>query len=628
MFNLLTKTTTEKPLSKLLALAILVTMAVVAMMMYQIHWNNNYNNSTERLDARETYERKYKQYQAMPMPAIVAMKTEVDIYPSRQVYRINGDYRLKNTSDETITKVFVTAANPLQALKIGGAKQVLHDTTWSVFLFELQQPMAPGAELSMSYTLEHSASAFAITRSNVANGTFIEHSKFEPLMGYVKQLEIQDKYERQNRGLPTLLKNSKAQPSNNKGQLFSEKRQFETIVSTAADQTAIASGQLIGQWQDGGRNYFHYKLADKVYPANLAYFSGRYAIKKVSHQGLDIEMYYDPDHGANIDEMLRSIKATYEYLSVNFGAYPFDSLRVIEVPAYHPFGGKASAGVIAMTEGLYTEDYTDGALINNVARNTIHEFAHQWWGEKMVPKIIAGEGVLVESMAKYFEVVILEQLIGKTMAGDLTKYNQRRYFSGRAYAHSSEVALTSSENQNYLNYGKGPISLLALRELMGETKLNTALKKLIDKNSHAMTATIDDLMDEIYAVADNNQHTLIDDWFNKVIEYQLSVDNAQITPMQNGQYSVEFDIKASRSMLGDNDRYTPTTIDEPLQVALTSTDTKGQAQSVIIRQTHQITQQTTNIKLVVDNKPEYVLIDPDFTRLDKNLADNTVKIAD
>jgi len=160
------------------------------------------------------------------------------------------------------------------------------------------------------------------------------------------------------------------------------------------------------------------------------------------------------------------------------------------VPLYHPFGGRASAGIVALNESLFLQDYLDGAAINNVARNTIHEVAHQWFGEKLTPKITRVEKVLTESIAKAIEASVLGQMYGEAMQESLMAFNLRRYQSGRAFAQQDEPSLLNLDQQEYIAYGKGPIVLQALQKHLGDEQYYGVLRNFIQQHQHDMHATL------------------------------------------------------------------------------------------------------------------------------------------
>ncbi|MBA6233782.1 MULTISPECIES: ABC transporter permease/M1 family aminopeptidase [unclassified Colwellia] len=591
---------------------------------------SDYQARDKSFEDQAIYEHKYKQYQSLVIPQVSEMKLAVDFYPNLKSYSVKADYLLVNTGNEAMHEIFVTARVPLQSIEISGATVLLNDSTanWSVYLFQLTKPLLSGESLAMSYQLSQSSSPFAINKGIVNNGSYLNHSGFEPLMGYIERIEINDEFERENRGLTAKATSiSDRKKLTDKGKFITQKRTFEAVLSTSIEQTAVTSGQLIKTWQQDGRNYFHYKMQKAIYPL-VDYISAIYETKSIEHNGLVVEMYFHPEHGINIDEMLRATKATLDYATANLGPYAFDSLRILEVPEYHPFGGKATSGIVALSESLYIEDYNDGADINNTARNTIHEVMHQWWGEKLAPKITQGEGVLVESLTKYMEAVILEKMYGNNMARQLTKYTQRRYFSGRAYARTAEVGVIDADHERYLTYGKGPVVFTALKELLGEQKLNTAFKQLIDSHKLTLSATTDDLLSAILDIANNLQKGLIQDWLTKVIEYDLAINKAVVSELPDGRYEVVIDVKALRLSTDKDGLVSEIGIDESIQIALYRAY-PGRRSAKALSITNQLINQTNStITLIVEDKPGCVMIDPDYTRLDKNLSDNISKIED
>jgi ABC-2 type transport system permease protein len=592
--------------------------------------SNDYQTMDKSFDDQALYERKYKQYQSLAIPQVSQMKLAVDFYPSQQSYSVKADYLLINTGNAAMHEIFVTARVPLQSIEIANATLSLNDSTtnWSVYLFTLKQPLLSGESLAMSYLLSQSSSAFAINKGIVNNGSYLNHSGFEPLMGYIERIEIKDKFERENRGLTAkAVSKTNRTKSTDKGKFITQKRTFEAVLSTSIEQTAVTSGQLVKTWQQNGRNYFHYKMQKAIYPL-VDYISAVYETKSIEHNGLVVEMYFHPEHGENIDEMLRATKATLDYATTNLGPYAFDSIRILEVPEYHPFGGKATSGIVALSESLYTENYNDGADINNTARNTIHEVMHQWWGEKLVPKITQGEGVLVESLTKYMEAVILEKMYGTNMSRQLRKYTQRRYFSGRAYAPTAEVSLIEADYERYITYGKGPVVFTALKELLGEQKLNTAFKQLIESHKFTLSATTDDLISALFDIADDSQKDLIKDWLTKVIEYDLAINNAVVSELPDGRFEVVIDVKALRLSMDKDGKFSEIGIDEPIKITLYGVYPECNNTEALFIENQQINQTNSTITLIIKEKPNYVMIDPDYTRLDKNLSDNISKIED
>lgn len=580
---------------------------------------NDYQTENEYYDNLQVYEERYKKYQSTQNPSILFTSISLDIYPEHNSYQVHAENVVSNNSVNSLTHVFITSKLPLSDIEIEAASLILTDCTksWCAYLFEFIQPFQSGSSVTMRYQVKKVSTAFTIDKGIASNGTYISQGDFEPVLGYLEELEIAEPIERSHRNLPDKGRT----PSN----IELAKRLFEIKMSTSANQTAISSGELVHQWQQSGRNYFQYKTQQPIFPI-IGYFSGEYQLKKRAYLDIPIELYFHPNHSTNTDEIFRAAAATLDYANANFGDYAYQSLRIVEVPGYHPFGGRASAGVVALSEARFMDNYSDSLTVNNVARNTIHEVAHQWWGEKLSPKEMLGAKVITESLAKFAENEVLQKLEGSAMSTMLTQFNQRRYFSGRAYTYNAEPSLVNSDDENYLSYGKGPIIFLALKELLGETELYNALHRFITHHHSSTTANITSLVNELHVNATGNQRTLINDWLLGVFEYDLSIENASLHRLENGQYKTEFDVLASRISIDENGLELRTTIDEPLLFALFDKQPIGNTRSIIHQETIQINQSTTRVRLLSTQEPKFVAVDPNFTRLDQSLSNNTMKL--
>lgn len=443
-------------------------------------------SANAQLAARVEYEKSYRAFATLPHPEFSQTSVTLDIYPEQGLVNIQSHNQITNHSMQPITSILVTTKQPLQSIRIetGRIAEQKSAGLWYTYRIELSQPMQPSAQLTLNYSLQMRSQTFAINRGIVENGVYFHQGEFEPLLGYAAMLEIEDSFSRKEFGL---AEKTSVIPS-----LTTQKRAFSANLSTTSPQTALTSGELVRQWQQGGRSYFQYEMPQKIYPV-VGYFSAHYQRHQITAGDIPITIYFHPEHERNVAEIAKAATFTLETMQRQFGDYPYSSLRIIEVPHYHPFGGRASAGIVALNETLFLQDYQDGAAINNVARNTIHEVAHQWFGEKLTPKITRGEKVLTESIAKEIEASILGKMYGAKMRVSLMAFNLRRYQSGRAFAHQDQTSLLNLEQQEYIAYGKGPIVLQALKKHLGDEKYHAVLRNFIEQHQHDMQATLPEL---------------------------------------------------------------------------------------------------------------------------------------
>ena len=597
---------------------------------YHTNVLGEYQTSQERMDYREAYEKKYKHFDEYESLIPTSMQIEIDLYPKTASYQAKGNYIVINKGEQALKKVLITARTPISSLSLEGGKLIEKDTTFGTYIFQFDQPVQPLTQLKFSYEVEKKLNGFETGISILNNGSYIRPQDFAPTLGYRNSIEIKDNFERKKRGLPKLEEETISEADLTANDLAFQKVDFETIISTSEDQTAIASGDLIKQWTKNNRHYYHYKVANKVYPA-INYFSGSYQVKKEKYRGISIEQYYHPSHNENIETISKSTKATLAYCMQNFGNYPYNHLRIIEIPSYWGFGGYATPGTISMVEDrLYLTDIRDKEVFNLVAKRTIHEVAHQWWGHILSPKSVDGGGIFVEGLAKYSEAVIMEQLYGKQAIWQLSKNANKRYFRGRSYADSQEPPLYLENGSSYLLYGKSFTVMLALRELIGENTLNQVLKKLVDKHKGEVEPELIslELLDELYQVTPQNYHSLIDDWFKRIITYDLEAKEATYKKLADGTYEITLIVSAKRFELDSTTGSKSISINEPIAVGVFTKHPKKAANtnSILYLKAHEINQEQQQIVIKVKELPKYISIDPYGTRLDKKWDDNTIEV--
>lgn len=609
----------------------LLFLGTASLIFVQTNREVEYRTVKEHLDERERYERTYKSYDALDKLTVIAIKTNVDVYPDKGRYKVQAEYELQNRTDHPIQQVFLTERMPLTSAALQKAHQVFRDSLSHTRLFEFHSPLQAGETTSLNFDLTYERKGFETSEQLVSNGSYIMQHDVQPMLGYRKSLEIKDEFERKKRGLP-----ERDEEQVNDAHIHHHQYHrvvpilFESTISTAIDQIALAPGDLIEEWEEGERRYFRYRAADRIMES-IQYFSANYEMQIRDYAGVSIEQYYHPGHDYNIDQTEKFAQLTLDYCSENFGSYPFNHLRIAEIPGHWGFGGQAMPGTISMVEDrFYLLDNRDPDGFDLVAKRTIHEVAHQWWGMLLRPKIIEGGSFLLEGLAKYTEAVVMEQHFGKRAVWQLSESANQRYFSGRAFATEHEPALAYTDGENYLAYGKSFVVMLALKELLGEEIVNGVLRKMVATHRDEMepTATSLEFLEELYSVSAPEYHSLINDWFKRVMTYDLSVKNLDVQMLNNGTYAITASILAHRSEMQTDGSMSPTSIDEPILLGLFSCHPKevDSSSSILYLQPEHISQERTDIRIVVNELPRYIAIDPFGARVEENRLDNVQQI--
>lgn len=604
----------------------LLVIGAGALVFYNANVVSNYQTDDDNLNFSENYERTYKKYETLEKLYPISQKTDVAIFPEERKYTIKAKYILKNKSNKALSQLFITERIPVKQINIENARLLTKDTVHGAYVFEFKEKLQPNDSVLYTFAVEKELKGYEEDKSIVHNGTYITFRNFEPIIGYASGYEITDRTERKKRGLPIREEEDNSDAHIALEDIENEKIQFETVVSTSKDQTAISSGDLIRTWSENNRNYYQYKSKGKILPM-VAYFSAEYATKKTMYNGISIEQYYDANHHFNIEEIENSTKETLAYCQENFGTYNFNHVRIAEVPSHWSFGGFAHPGVISMVEDrLYLSDVHEANMFNLVSKRTIHEVAHQWWGHTLTAKPVAGGALLVEGLAKYTEAVVLEKMYGKRALYELAEAARRRYFLGRAFGGTQEPLIYKVLDEGYISYGKAYTVFMALKDLIGEQQVNKILKTITERyrlESSPKAHTIE-LLEEIYKVTPKGNHYLINDWFKKVITYDIAVENSSYKELTNGTYEVIATIKAKRVETLKDGNIKEIAINEPVKIGVFTTHPSlvKDNNTVLHYESEQLSKERTQVRFIVNKKPKYIAIDPYGTRSDENLRDN------
>ncbi|NRB51303.1 MAG: hypothetical protein HRU41_26765 [Saprospiraceae bacterium] len=613
-----------------LSLSLMGFMAAGIVLYHKLSTDGQHESRAAQIEYREQYERKFKQYEVLPKLTTGAIQTEIDIYPEDQRYSIAAEYQLVNRNGIPVQQLFLSTTKKLSAIRLENANLISEDTVFGTYLFEFEQPIQPQETTSLRYELTHQSLPFKPDHSILRNGVYLRHEFFEPILAYDRSRELSDPLVRRSRGLPDGNVEPQEGPENSVVPIEDQDISFETIISTSANQEALAPGDLIKKWSKDGRNFYRYQYSERSI-AVIAYLSAQYEVKKHTCDGVELKSYYHPEHDINLPTIEATACATLSYGRENFGPYPFQQLRVAEIPSYFPRAGDAQPGIISLVEDkVYLIDIGKNNSFNLAAKRTAEQVAHQWWGISLTPKNAPGAGFLTFGLAKYTAAVVLEEMYGQGALWEINKTANEQYFRGRAFASAKEPPLYREQGKRYLINGKSSLVLSSLRDLIGEEKFNAALRKLLDKYapSTAHEVHILDFIDELYAVSPQEHHTLIDDWMKQIIRYELSVDDIQYKRLDNGQYEISAAIFAKRFKTLPSGREIAIDINEPIKIGCFNKHPKsiGKTDKIPYLETHCIQDTLTTIKLTLDSLPRYITVDPFLTRPDRNYANNLKEI--
>ena len=619
--------------SKPVIAALFVSLAAFISTGCYIYYNTNVLNEYVTTDETETLqadaEKKYKKFEHMAKPRITAVKADVQIFPERRAVDIRGEYTLVNKTGQPLRELHVSV-NPQSlttwTIDLPGARVKSDDRKLGYMIFTFAEPIAPGATLPMKFQTGFAAKGFVNGAANnnvVANGTFFNSIAYFPHLGYNDSIELEDRNDRRKHKLgekkrqapPTDMRARMDNGLNNESDWIS----LDTTVSTSPDQLALAPGYLQREWTANGRRHFHYKTTSPIL-GFWSYLSARYTVKRDKWRDVPIEIYYDPKHDYNVDRMIDSTKKSLDYFTTNFSPYQHKQVRILEFPAYATFA-QSFPNTIPFSESIgFIADLRKDDHIDYVFYITAHEVAHQWWAHQVIGGNVQGSTMIVESMAQYSALMVMEKEYGKAKMHKFLRYELDRYLRGRGSELIAERPISLVENQQYIHYGKGSVVMYALRDAIGEEAVNRALRKFIA--AHAFEGppytTAQELVRYFRAEAPPEAQNFITDLFERIVLFDNQAREVSMTKRPDGKYVVKMKVTSKKLQSDAKGEEKEVPVNDLIDIGVL-----GEKDAVLFAEKRRITKPEETFEVVVTGKPVKAGIDPFHKLIDRNPKDNT-----
>jgi ABC-type transport system involved in multi-copper enzyme maturation permease subunit len=602
------------------ALAAMLVLALGGFIFYNTNILNDYSTPFEQDEWRAEYERRYRRFDALPQPRLVAARLRVEIYPDEGAADLRGTYRLVNLTARAIDSVHVAIAPEIRVRSIGfdrPARRVLRDDRTQFHIYALARALQPGDTLHLKFDVGFRPRGFpnsGIPTAVARNGAYFD-ARWLPLIGYQPAGELSGDKARREHSLPPSRPTPAADDPNAR-QIRSGIRNvdlvhIDAVIGTASNQIAITPGTLRREWTQNGRRYFHYRM-DGPLPFGAAVLSAEYAVAEDRWRDVRLRVYHHPTHTFNVPQMLRGMKAALEYNSTHFGPYQFRELRVVEFPRYASFA-RAHPHTIAFSEGSAFLTRVYEGDVDRPFFVTAHETAHQWWGGQVIGARVRGASFVSETLAQYSAMMVMEKELGPEQVRRFYTYELERYLQSRRVYTNREVPLLDVEEQSYLYYHKGAVAMYTLRDHIGEARVNAALRSFLNKHRAGVPPypTSRDLYAELRAVTPDSLRPLLRDLFEDVVLTGVRADGARVEPTGTGQYRVTLQVAAAKVRADSIGRETEIPMNDLAEIGVFAGPQKdGAPGEPLYLRRHRIRSGAQTITITVPRSPTRAGIDP------------------
>lgn len=611
---------------------------------------NSYQQSDYQENLSVEYEQKYSRYAKVLQPKIIDVNVKADIFASERRVELEGDFTIINRTGADIDSIFLNFNAPksqsdLIAFTIDGtAPQPIHaDNDQRFYIYRLAKPMKPTDTLSMKMKVVGGYKGFpnsGFGQSIVYNGTFFNSNAF-PSFGYSSGKELTSDLDRKKHELEPKDYFSPEQTdtfglSNFLFEDDADYIMFEATLSTDPGQIAIAPGYLQREWEENGRQYYHYKM-DKEMLNFYNFCSADYEVARDVWKGpdgteVDIEIFHHDKHNYNIDRFIRAVQASFDYFHVNFSPYQFRQMRILEFPRYATFA-QSFPNTVPYAESFgWVGDFSDPDDSDYSFFVTAHEVAHQWWAHQITPSNTRGANQLSETMAEYAALMVMKKEYGEESMQKFLKYELDRYLRGRTTESKFEKTLLDNDNQAYVWYRKGANIMYALQDYVTEDSLNRAFSDFLADAAFRPEPPFANSLewyDYIDSATPDSLKYFIEESFKNITLYENRMREVKYEALDNGKYKVKLTFDSQKIQYDGNGNETARPERANLiDIGIFGEDGKNERGMTklqpIYLQKHWIKPGQQELEFIVDEEPVKAGIDPYNKLIDRISDDNLI----
>jgi aminopeptidase N len=241
-----------------------------------------------------------------------------------------------------------------------------------------------------------------------------------------------------------------------------------------------------------------------------------------------------------------------------------------------------------------------------------------------------GATLLSESLAQYSALMVMEKEYGRDIMRKFLRFEMDNYLRSRGSERLKERPLLTVESQQgYIHYRKASVVLYYLKEMIGEDKMNAALRKVIQQYAYNSPPypTSWALVDALREQTPPQYQYLIKDLFEDITLFSNRVLEATARRRPDGKYDVAVKIETHKFKADAKGNETEVPVDDWIDIGAFAKPQKGRKYGrTLYRDRVHITHTRSSYTFTTDELPDQAGVDPFLLLVDRIPDDNTKKV--
>jgi hypothetical protein len=230
-------------------------------------------------------------------------------------------------------------------------------------------------------------------------------------------------------------------------------------------------------------------------------------------------------------------------------------------------------------------------------------------------------------MAEYSALMVMEKEVGPHNIRTYLRHELDRYLRGRSEERRKEQPISRVQYEPYVWYHKGSLVMYALKDYIGEERLNAALRKYLEKVKfqEAPYTTSIEFVDAMREATPDELKYIISDLFETITLYDFSAVEATWRKTPENGYVVKIKVSAKKLRADGLGAEKEIWIDDMVDIGVFTG--AGKNEKALFLAKRRITQPEMEFEVTVDRLPGRAGIDPYNRLIDRNPDDNIVFVS-